>query len=393
MEWINNMSLKKSFFVIITAALTLSILLSGLFYEICNAAIDYFALSKTVHAPLLPDALDQSGYLITFDGGTAFNLEAYYIYHVEPWYSIVSFSQLIVPILLVIGSLLLADILFYRLKLKQPIYILHHSAERIQEQDLDFEIESYSSDELGRLCAAFELMRQTLLANNQKLWRQAEERKRLNAAFSHDLRNPLTVLKGSAKMAKRCAADRTEKTELLIENLERIENYTLRLERYAEVMSKVGMLEQIQLERTAAAPHDLVCGLENAMRLMAADWGKQLLFSSSKIKEELLIDKNALFQIAENLAANALRFARQTVAVSLSHVGEMLILNVSDDGSGFPAELLRNGIQPFQRRYEDAEHFGMGLYICDLLCQKHGGYMEIKNGEQGASVCAALKIS
>ena len=51
-------------------------------------------------------------------------------------------------------------------------------------------------------CAAFETMREELLLTNQELWRQAEERRRLNAAFAHDLRNPVTVLKGTVKQLR-----------------------------------------------------------------------------------------------------------------------------------------------------------------------------------------------
>lgn len=393
MEWIKRMSLKKAFFVIIAGSLVLSVILSGLFYEICSAAIDHFALSRTAPAPVVPDAFDHPDYLISFVDEPELEVETYYIYHIEPWYSIISFLQLIVPILLVTGSLVFADIIFYRLKLKKPIMVLQSSAKRIREQDLDFEIRDYSADEMGQLCAAFELMRRTLQENNRELWRQAEERKRLNAAFSHDLRNPVTVLKGSAKMARQCAIRGTEKEVQLLDNLTRIETYTERIERYVEAMSSTGRLEQIPLEKIITDAQTLDRELENAIHLVAADAGKQLSFTGIETTRDVCVDKNVLFQIAENLVSNAIRFANQKISVSLSFTDDMLALEVTDDGSGFPAALLKNGIQPFQKGNEDTEHFGMGLYICDLLCRKHGGYMEIKNHEQGASVCAALKIS
>ena len=235
MEWIKKMSLKKAFLVIIAGCLGLSAILSGLVYEVCGEVIADCSVVENIPAPL-PDAANHFEYGIVFAGGVASELEAFYVYHIEPWYSIFSFLQYIVPVLLVVSSLVLADIIFYRLKLREPIMILHRSAERIREQDLDFEISGYSADEMGQLCAAFELMRRTLSENNRELWRQAEERKRLNAAFSHDLRNPVTVLKGSAKMAKRCAVCGTEKDAQLLDNLTRIETYTERIERYVEVM-------------------------------------------------------------------------------------------------------------------------------------------------------------
>ena len=393
MGWMKNMSLKNSFFTIIVSFLLLAIILSALFYSVCQMAIDYFELYVVV--PVSPaEAVTPASpsYSVTFDAEAHADMQMYYYYRLEPAYSFLSFLQISVPVLLVVIALISADLVFYRLKLKHPISILRQSAERIQKQDLDFEITGYSSDELGRLCEAFEIMRKTLLVNNQELWRQAEERRRLNAAFSHDLRNPVTVLKGSAKMAKQCAVSGTGETKLLIENLTRIESYTGRIERYVEAMSNAGRLEQIQIEKSLTDLQTLLYEIENAMRLVAADSGKILSFGTLENTGSVLVDKNVLLQIAENLVSNALRFAEQTVLIRLFCLDDMLVLEVTDDGNGFPDGLLRNGIQPFQKGNEDAEHFGMGLYICDLLCKKQGGYLKIANNQSGASACAALKV-
>ena len=61
------------------------------------------------------------------------------------------------------------------------------SANRIAENDLDFSIAYDRNDEMGLLCKAFEKMRSALEKNNREMWRQMNERKKLNAAFSHDL--------------------------------------------------------------------------------------------------------------------------------------------------------------------------------------------------------------
>ena len=89
-----------------------------------------------------------------------------------------------------------AALLFYRNKLKKPLAELMAASEKISNNDLDFSIEYDSKDELGQLCTSFEIMRTALANNFTEMWRQVEERKQLNAAFAHDLRTPLTVLKG-----------------------------------------------------------------------------------------------------------------------------------------------------------------------------------------------------
>lgn len=304
----------------------------------------------------------------------------------------VSMLQIILPVLIWLAALLSTASLFYRLKLKEPLELLSGGASRIIDNDLDFTIEAKSGDELGQLCTAFETMRKTLLENNRQLWRQAEERKRLNAAFSHNLRNPVTVLKGSAKLAKKCLPENTAGTEQLAENLSLMESYTERIERYIETMSRIQKLEEIPLVRENTDWDSLVAELEKVLRFVGADSGRQISFEAAGHAEAVFIDKSIFFQIAENLVSNALRFARCRIHISCSVNAGTLELTVADDGCGFPAVLLRNGIQPFQKGNEDPEHFGMGLYASDLLARRHGGGIVISNNQPGAVVSAALKI-
>ena len=97
----------------------------------------------------------------------------------------------------------------------------------------------------GQLCNAFESMRCELVKSNKELWRQAEERKRLNAAFSHDLRNPVTVLKGSVKLLKKGLIDGKLASSKIDDTLSLIEEYSGRIENYIETMSSTQRLEEI----------------------------------------------------------------------------------------------------------------------------------------------------
>ena len=133
--------------------------------------------------------------------------------------------------------------------------------------------------------------------------------------------------------------------------------------------------------------------MQKALSFAAGEGEKQLIFHGlTAPPAAILLDKELLFQIAENLTANALRFARETVTVTLCVTGGQLTLTVADDGGGFPLSLLKDGVQPFHKGAEEAGHFGMGLYICDLLCRKHGGSLMLRN-DHGAVACASLKIS
>ena len=378
MERIKQMKLKKALFAMAFLNITFAFLLSLFIIWLCIEL-------RSQIAPM---------------GGISINMNSAHVI-TQPQNStaqaalladIISLVQIILPILIYIIALFTTASMFYHLKLKEPLKILTQGAACIIDNNLDFTIETTSQDELGQLCTAFETMRKTLLENNYTLWRQAEERKRLNAAFSHNLRNPVTVLKGSIKLALKNIEDITTASNLFTDNLLRMESYTNRIEQYVETMSSIQKLEDITLQPELVKWDSLISELKNMLCFVREDTQKQIQFTPAKYEKNILIDKSILFQIAENLVSNALRFATARIDILCSISSGKLLLSVTDDGCGFPEKLLQNGIQPFQKGNEDMGHFGMGLYTCELLCQKHGGNITLKNNPTGATVSIILTI-
>ena len=378
MERIKQMKLKKALFAMALLNITIAFLLSLFIIWLCIEL-------RSQIAPM---------------GGISINMNSAHVI-TQPQNStaqaalladIISLVQIILPILIYIIALFTTASMFYHLKLKEPLKILTQGAACIIDNNLDFTIETTSQDELGQLCTAFETMRKTLLENNYTLWRQAEERKRLNAAFSHNLRNPVTVLKGSIKLALKNIEDITTASNPFTDHLLRMESYTNRIEHYVETMSSIQKLEDITLQPEPVKWDSLISELKNMLCFLREDTQKQIQFTPAKYEKNILIDKSVLFQIAENLVSNALRFAAARIDILCSISSGKLLLSVTDDGCGFPEKLLQNGIQPFQKGNEDMGHFGMGLYTCELLCQKHDGNITLKNNPTGATVSIILTI-
>jgi signal transduction histidine kinase len=296
----------------------------------------------------------------------------------------------------VITGLLSADLVFYRLKLKKPLAELQAGAERIMQNDLDFSIRADSQDELGRLCLAIEDMRLELVKNTRELWRQMEERKRHNAAFSHDLRNPITVLKGSAKILKKGLSSGTLSSQSAQDSVSLIEEYTGRIETYIDAMSSVQRLEELPCSPQKTSLETVTKELSDSIQLLTMDSGIKIEEQFEKRQKEIWLDKAIVFNVAENLIANAERFAENKIQISLTLDAETIVLSVQDDGPGFPQAILRKGGEPFLRGDEGPEHsshFGIGLYVCRLLCEKHNGSLKLQNTSNGALIKARFKIS
>ena len=357
------MGLKRSFVLLAVLCLLAALLLTAGVYAVCNFIAGGYPRGGISIAP--------DGTITALEQPSA---EQERILHLLGGIQIASIA------VLPVAGLGLAGVLFYQLKLKGPISVLQMGTERIRDHDLDFTIPEVSKDELGQVCAAFETMRAELLRSNQELWRQAEERKRLNAAFAHDLRNPITVLKGTVKLLRRGAGDE--------QALDRLEVYTRRIEQYVEAMSGVQRLEQLSVEPRPVSLSQLGNELEETAGLLAPAVSLSCRFP----KEGWVnLDHGLFLTVAENLIANTVRFSRSKLELTLETDSGFLTLTAADDGPGFPQELIQNGPKPFGKRDGDAAHFGMGLYTCKLLCQKHGGDLRLQNGP-GAVVLASFKF-
>lgn len=378
MERIKQMKLKKALFTITLINITIAFILSLLIIWICIELRSQLAPMEGIsidvdsaHVIVQPQESTSQAVLIA---------------------AMISLAQIVLPILIYIIALFATASMFYHLKLKDPLRILTEGAACIIENNLDFTIETETQDEFGQLCTAFETMRKTLLENNYTLWRQSEERKRLNAAFSHNLRNPVTVLKGSVKLALKSIENVTVTPNPFTDNLLRIEKYTNRIEQYVETMSSIQKLEDIAIQRKLVKWDSLISELKNMLCFLGAEKQKQIEFAAVKYEKNILIDKSVLFQIVENLVSNALRFAATRIDILCSISDGKLLLSVTDDGCGFPDRLIKNGIQPFQKGNDDTGHFGMGLYTCELFCKKHGGNITFKNNQAGATISVKLTI-
>ena len=384
MEWLKNRSLKQSFFVISALFLCVGLLLSAASFIAC------VELRRKVESyPQYEITVDENGEIIS-----SYHNETTEENNRNAKYLLLDILQFALPVFFVVVSLVLADITFYRIKLKNPLVILQNSAEQIRKHDLDFTVEKLSSDELGELCAAFETMRIELKSNNQELWRQMEERKRLNAAFAHDLRNPVTVLKGCAKLLqKNLAAEKADSSDIN-ESLSLITQYTARIETYIEAMSTAQKLEDWNYSPQVTRWSVLLNELEKSISFLDNYKKIEIKFTSSGVDTKVSVDKSIIQNVTENLISNALRYTKTTIHINLSHDSEKIILCVLDDGTGFSSALLQKGIRPFLRddNRDEQEHFGMGLYVCSLLCKKHRGNLKIENIEKGAKVTACFSI-
>ena len=286
-----------------------------------------------------------------------------------------------------LGALIICAVLFWRWRLRDPIVALDRASARIAESDLDFKLVSRRHDELGRLTDSCETMRASLDANSREMWAQMEERRRLNAAFAHDLRTPLTVLKGHADMLAESIPSGGVTPEEAAFEIGVMRSHISRLENYVDAMGRLQRLEDTEIHREWLDAKKFASSLGDSAAIICS--GKQVDTVTNGLGAEIHIDPETVMQVCDNILSNATRYAKTRVTLSLWCEETVLAVSVADDGPGFSPEALSKAANPFYKgRESGANHLGLGLNICDILCRRHDGSLEITNSGMGARVTA-----
>jgi len=381
---LRDLSLRKSIILYISVFAVLAVLLSAATSGLC-----YHAVQK-IYEAYTPKG---EKYFLTDESGERLG-EGTYISKEETPLSerderLTSVLELVPTVAAPVYSALCviaAALLFYHNKLKEPLAELKAASEKISNNDLNFQLACDSKDELGQLCSSFEIMRSALAGNFAEMWRQVEERKRLNAAFAHDLRTPLTVLKGYDEILQASGDPITKDTAVTMGK------HISRMENYVNSMCQLQRMEDAKPEYEYISLKPFLSSLYESADILCAQNGKTLVLQNEVSVSQLPLDGSFISQVCNNLISNAARYARTAVTLSFGLQDNGLLLSVSDDGKGFDGGSLHKAADPyFTEETDRSEHFGLGLYICKLLCEHHGGWLKIDNIPGGAKVCAFFK--
>lgn len=185
----------------------------------------------------------------------------------------------------------------------------------------------------------------------------------LAAGVAHEIRNPLTTIKGFVQLYKKQDSS-IEFSDLLLNELERIETIT------SELLS-LGKPQAMKLSKV-----DIRELLENTLELLQPQaYMNNIQFELKSEGESYFItcEKNQLKQVFLNLLKNAMEAMKDggDILLGLTSNGSDLIVSIKDKGCGIPEELLPRLGEPFYSLKEKGT--GLGLMICHKIIKQHNG--------------------
>ena len=306
---------------------------------------------------------------------------------------------LIVVVLFLFVLLLLANAVLvsrtFAKVLKKRLQKLERVTQKIADQELDFEIEASDIREINTVMDSFEKMKRALKESLEQQWKLEQQKKEQMAALAHDIKTPLTVIRGHAELlAEETLPDEAgESTAYILPNVQQIEDYLAAMRQVLDGGSLPEQQERFSGEEVKELLFDIA-------RQTAAAQGSFVLFSGEKTKGGVICDRQLLIRAFENILSNAFAYGdtekgiRLSVAENCREGEQFLKISVHNFGRGFSKRDLIYADQEFYSGDEsrhDSTHQGLGLAIVRKFVAAQGGYLEYRNEAGGAVVEVYLR--
>ncbi|HYI16807.1 MAG TPA: GAF domain-containing protein [Thermomicrobiales bacterium] len=223
--------------------------------------------------------------------------------------------------------------------------------------------------------------RQALMVSEQAI----ASRDRFISIASHELKTPLTSIKGTAQLLLRSHASGRLDIDRLGRQLRTIDVQAERLQDLIDDLLDISRIQSGRME-LRLEPSDLAEIVDDLVGTLPDDRRQRVYLDAGQLVRGNW-DPMRLEQVAQNLLDNALKYAppETTVEVSVRTDGTDALLTVTDHGIGIPADELTSLFEPFSRAanagQRDETGLGLGLYITRQIVERHGGTITVESVE------------
>ena len=274
-----------------------------------------------------------------------------------------------------------------------PLAKLQEAAQNIKDGNLDFEITAEADDEFGELCRDFEEMRLRLKANAEEKVEFDRENKELISNISHDLKTPITAIKGYVEGIMDGVADTPEKVDKYIKTIYNKANDMDRLINELTIYSGIDSNRiPYHFHRLNVADYFGDCIEEVGLDLESKNI--ELNYSNLVSPDTMIIaDPEQLKRVINNIIGNSVKYLEKesgTIDIRILDEVDSIRIEIEDNGRGIAAKDLPNIFERFYRtdasRNSSKGGSGIGLSIVKKIVEDHGGYIWATSKE-GEGTC------
>lgn len=285
-------------------------------------------------------------------------------------------AAIIIIILVVTAAILM---LWIYAGISVPLNKLRNATHKIAEGNLNFTMEVTGEDEISDLCRDFEEMRKRLLESTEQKLEYDQESKELISNISHDLKTPLTAIKGYVEGIMDGVADTPEKMDRYIRT---IYNKTNDMDRLINELNFYSKIEANRIPYTFSKIN-VKNYFEDCVEEMGIELeSKGFAFSYKNEVEddvEVIADAEQIKRVINNIISNSVKYMDKSdpkIDIRVKDVGDFVQIEIEDNGRGIGTKELPNIFERFYRAdasRHSAGGSGIGLSIVKKIIEDHGG--------------------
>ena len=261
-----------------------------------------------------------------------------------------------------------------------PMVKLKKATQNIKEGNLDFVLEVEGKDEFSQLCQDFEEMRKRLKESTEEKILMDKENKELISNISHDLKPPITAVKGYVEGIMDGVADTPEKMDRYVRT---IYNKTNEMDHLINELTFYSKIDTNRIPYTFSKLNveDYFSDCAEELGLEMETRGIELVYANYVEKDvQVIADGEQIRRVIHNIVSNAIKYMEKPkgiIQLRVKDVGDFIQVEIEDNGKGIAAKDLPYIFDRFYRtdvsRNSSKGGSGIGLSIVKKIMEDHGG--------------------
>ena len=261
-----------------------------------------------------------------------------------------------------------------------PLVKLKKATKNIKEGNLDFVLEVEGNDEFSQLCQDFEEMRKRLKESTEEKILMDKENKELISNISHDLKTPITAVKGYVEGIMDGVADTPEKMDRYVRT---IYNKTNEMDHLINELTFYSKIDTNRIPYTFSKLNveDYFSDCAEELGLEMETKGIELVYANYVEKDvQVIADGEQIRRVIHNIVSNAIKYIEKPkgiIQLRVKDVGDFIQVEIEDNGKGIAAKDLPYIFDRFYRtdvsRNSSKGGSGIGLSIVKKIMEDHGG--------------------
>lgn len=285
--------------------------------------------------------------------------------------------------------------LIWAKKISKELNPLLEASEEIRKQNLDFQVKKSNVQEFNVILESLEKIKLGLSESLRTNWREEEKKRNQISALSHDIKTPVSIIKGNSELL-----GETNLTEEQETYLNYIRKNTSRIDKYVETLMLVNKSNQAnELNFLEIKTEKFVENIETLAKEFTSTYKLNLLEDINYDDDFLIVDLKNFERAFLNILSNAKEQSpkNSTIKLIICSKAAKLEISILDQGHGFTGEDLLYAKDQFyqgDKSRHSKENYGIGLFVAEQIIDMHGGSLVLENrtDEIGAKVSILLPV-